>query len=235
MKKKLPKLFLAIILLIIGGFLIGIVLGGLLSLLGIDGQLATGIRIGVSLSVVYFAVRLVLRILHHDQGASNQATAYAQMPTPLDPRDKMASTMGTNFSLSSGAMSTQNNGSYSAKGIQTNLDVAVFLHEAKSYFIRLQVALNQDDMDDLLEMTTPKMFAEFRLVVLEEGARSYTTDVISLNAELLDFETFASGQMARVKFSGVLQESDAGQRNFHEVWKMLKPLSGDAWKLDEIE
>src|SRR5258706_352468 len=67
-------------------------------------------------------------------------------------------------------------------------DATQFLRDAKLQFIRLQAAYDQKNLNDIREFTTPEVFAEIRLQFDERGIAENKTDVVSLEADLLDVE-----------------------------------------------
>jgi len=95
----------------------------------------------------------------------------------------------------------------------------VFLREVKVQFIRLQAAYDAKDLKDLREFTMPEVFAEIQLQLQERGEAENHTEVVSLNADLLDLSSEAQSQVATVKFSGVLREArEAPASFFEEAW-----------------
>jgi len=98
-------------------------------------------------------------------------------------------------------------------------DGPAFAEGAKSHFIRLQAAWDQADWDDLRTYTTPELLAELQ----REHARSATpgqyTEVVRLNAELLEVQRDGDQVVASVRFSGLIrEEADGPAQPFDEVW-----------------
>lgn len=98
-----------------------------------------------------------------------------------------------------------------------------FLRDAKVQFIRLQAAFDQKNLQDLSSFTTPEVFAEIKLQLQERGDKNNQTDVVSLNAELLDVSAQYQQTEASVKFSGLIKE-EVGQAAtpFTEIWHFRK-------------
>jgi len=124
-----------------------------------------------------------------------------------------------------------------AWSVPADFDTAAFLRHAKTYFIRLQAAWDRADINDIREFTTPEMFAELKMQIQERGASPNTTDVVSIDAELLGIETLADEYLASVKFHGMIsEEAGAPAAPFTEVWNLSKPVSGDGgWALAGIQ
>jgi predicted lipid-binding transport protein (Tim44 family) len=121
-------------------------------------------------------------------------------------------------------------------GVPSNFDSAGFLRHAKTCFIRLQAAWDKGDINDLREFTTPEMFAEFRLQLQERGASPNHTDVVSIEAELLGIETANDEYLASVRFTGMIKEDEhAPATPFAEVWNFAKPISSGGWLLAGIQ
>jgi predicted lipid-binding transport protein (Tim44 family) len=122
-------------------------------------------------------------------------------------------------------------------GVPADFDTASFLRVAKGNFIRLQAAWDKGDVADIREFTTPEVFAEMKLQIAERGAQKDFTDVVSIDAELLGIETGEQDYLASVKFSGTIKPApDALAEPFHEVWNLAKPLNGNGgWLLAGIQ
>jgi predicted lipid-binding transport protein (Tim44 family) len=105
-------------------------------------------------------------------------------------------------------------------------DQTEFLRNAKAQFIRLQAAYDNKNMADIREFTTPEVFAEIQLQLQERGDAANYTEVVSLEAELLD----AENEMATVRFSGMIKEEQNSPANsFQEVWHFKKNPMESRW------
>mgnify|MGYP001595803905 CR=1 FL=1 len=69
-------------------------------------------------------------------------------------------------------------------------DAAGFTRIAKMIFIRMQAANDEANLDDLRKFTTPELFASLRLDLQERGTARQQTDVMQLDAEVVDPYTF---------------------------------------------
>jgi predicted lipid-binding transport protein (Tim44 family) len=124
-----------------------------------------------------------------------------------------------------------------ASGIPAGFDVSGFLRGAKLNYMKLQIANDQGNLDELREFTTDELFEELKKDVAARGGAKQQTDVMALNADLLEVVTEADRHWASVRFSGTLRESpgDAPQ-GFEEVWNLAKPVSGaGGWQLAGIQ
>ena len=71
----------------------------------------------------------------------------------------------------------------------------------------------------------------------ERGSAAQQTDVVTLNAELLEVVTEGNRHVASVHFSGMIREvAGAAAVPFDEVWNLAKPVSGDkGWVIAGIQ
>ncbi|HEX5372677.1 MAG TPA: TIM44-like domain-containing protein [Aquabacterium sp.] len=104
-------------------------------------------------------------------------------------------------------------------------DAAGFERIAKMIFIRLQAANDAGQVDDLRKFTTPELFASLRLDLQERGASPNQTDVVQLDAELVDTAQENGQWVASVRFHGLIrEEAEQGAQPFNELWHLVKPL-----------
>jgi predicted lipid-binding transport protein (Tim44 family) len=123
-----------------------------------------------------------------------------------------------------------------AGNIPADFDVEGFLRQAKLNFVRLQAANDRGDMDDIREFTAPELFAEIKLQHQERGGRNQETDVMQLNAELLEVATEEGRHVASVHFSGQLREDSGTPEAFAETWHLVKPTDGSrGWNVAGIQ
>lgn len=94
-----------------------------------------------------------------------------------------------------------------------------FLRVAKTSFIRLQAANDAKDLDDIRDFTTPELFAEISMQVRERGDAPQKTEVVTLNASLVEAVVEGDYAIASVRFTGLIREqADANPEPFDEVW-----------------
>lgn len=124
-----------------------------------------------------------------------------------------------------------------AASVPADFDQAAFLRVAKVNFIRLQAANDAGNLDDLREFTTPEMFAELRMDLSERRESAQETDVVSLDAELLEVLAEANRYIASVRFHGMIREENAAPAApFDEVWHLVKPRDGSrGWAVAGIQ
>jgi len=123
-----------------------------------------------------------------------------------------------------------------APGIPTGFDVEGFLKEAKRNFVRLQEANDRGDLERLREVTTAEMFDALKGDIVAR-AEPQQTDVVALNATLLEVTTEGSMHWASVRFSGsIREEARETAMPLEEVWNLQKPVDGSGgWRLAGIQ
>lgn len=106
-------------------------------------------------------------------------------------------------------------------------DTASFERIAKMIFVRMQAANDAADLEDLRKFTTPELFASLRLDLQERGAAQNQTDVVQLNAAVVDTAQEGTQQIVSVRFDGLIREDLGGSANpFAEIWHLVRPLDG---------
>lgn len=124
-----------------------------------------------------------------------------------------------------------------ATALPADFDAEGFARNAKVNFIRLQAANDARNLEDVREYTTPELFAEIKMNWMEEGGAPQKTDVVSLNAEVIDVTEEASRYIVSVRFTGLLrEEANAAPEPIDEIWHLTKPLTGNAgWVVAGIQ
>jgi predicted lipid-binding transport protein (Tim44 family) len=124
----------------------------------------------------------------------------------------------------------------SGQNIPADFDVAGFVRQAKVNFIRLQAANDAANLDDLREFTTPEMFAELKTTILGRGDTGQQTDVVKIDAEVLEVAEEAARYVVSVRYSGLIREDDGTAETIDEIWHLVKPRSGNGgWLLAGIQ
>lgn len=121
--------------------------------------------------------------------------------------------------------------------IPADFDVAGFVRNAKAQFLRLQAANDSANLDDLREFTTPEMFAELSLQISERMGAVQRTDVLHVDAEVVQVEQEPARYVVSVRFTGSIREDrNAPAEGFDEIWHLTKPRSGSSgWMLAGIQ
>lgn len=116
-------------------------------------------------------------------------------------------------------------------------DATGFERIAKMIFIRMQAANDQADLEDLRRFTTPELFAAIRLDLQERGTAAQQTDVVQIDAEVLDVAEEAQRQVVSVRFRGLIREqAESGAEPFDEVWHLVRPVDASRdWAIAGIQ
>ena len=116
-------------------------------------------------------------------------------------------------------------------------DTAAFEQIAKRVFIRLQAANDAGDQEDLRRFTTPEMYGVVQEELLDRKGASQRTDVLQLDASVIERAEEHGQQIVSVRFSGMIREqSEAAAEKFDEVWHLVRPLDGSReWAIAGIQ
>jgi predicted lipid-binding transport protein (Tim44 family) len=237
---------------LLGGALLGLGLGALLSSMGLGGAMAsmisTMLTIGLIAMVAMFAYRWYKRRSEGSApGFANASTNNAFGNDVFAPKAEnrfeaaqpmaLQSLNGTSTGAGAATAGVDLAADNAQWGIPADFDTTAFLRHSKTYFIRLQAAWDKADVADISEFTTPEMFAEIKMQIHERGVATNHTDVMALEAVLLGIETVNAEYLASVKFSGMIKEElGASATPFNEVWNLSKPVVGQGgWTLAGIQ
>jgi predicted lipid-binding transport protein (Tim44 family) len=120
--------------------------------------------------------------------------------------------------------------------LPADFDRAGFERIAKMIFIRMQAANDTGDLNDLRNFTTPEMFAVVKLELQERGAATQTTDVVKVDAEVLDLEQSGERQVVSVRFHGQIREElGAPPSDFDEIWHLVRWGDNPGWSIAGIQ
>lgn len=217
----------------LAGLAAGIGLASLLSHFGMGEAMANFLLIALAAMAVMFVVRLLLR--KREPAAAGLQYAAGQSAGGVSRFDagKLGAAERANAPLP-GASATS---ATAADGLPADFDSEGFLRQAKLNFIRLQAANDRGDMEDIRQFTTPEVAAEIQMQYQERGHSVQQTDVMRLEADVLDISTDPTRHVISVRFSGQLREdANAAPEDFTEVWHLLKPVDGSrGWLVAGIQ
>ncbi|MFM9913737.1 MAG: Tim44 domain-containing protein [Methylophilaceae bacterium] len=125
----------------------------------------------------------------------------------------------------------------STSSIPADFPLESFIRNGKMSFIRLQAANDRKDLDDIREYTTPEIFAEISMQLQERGNEPQKTDVLHLDAEVIEVANEGNFSIASVRFTGQLSENKGAPENIDEMWHVQKDLRDDKslWLLAGIQ
>ncbi len=116
-------------------------------------------------------------------------------------------------------------------------DAEQFARHAKLNFTQLQAANDRRDLSTMRDFMTPELYAEIAAQVAAAGNTPQKTEVVTLDAEVLEVVTEGDAYIASVRFSGTIREqADALPESFSEVWHLEKPVNGrGGWLISGIQ
>lgn len=224
----------------IAGLAAGLGLAALFSHLGLGDELASFMMLALLAIVAVVAIRWVMR--RFAGGATRSATPFAMAGAGARGAAQDAAPNQTlRAPLATPPQIGAPTGGSALQSVQPNLpadfDAAAFERIAKMIFIRLQTANDKSDVNDLRAFTTPELFSSLRLDLQDRGDASQQTDVVTLNAELLDFAQENERQIVSVRFHGLIREEvNNGASPFDEVWHLVQPSNNaGSWAIAGIQ
>ncbi|GAB1394948.1 TIM44-like domain-containing protein [Rhodocyclaceae bacterium] len=124
----------------------------------------------------------------------------------------------------------------STANIPADFDVPGFVRNAKVHYIRLQAANDAANLDDIREFTTPEMFAEIKMAISERAGATQETDVVAIEADVMEVVEEANRYIVSVRFTGQVREDAGPATAVDEVWHLVKPIQGKGgWLLAGIQ
>jgi predicted lipid-binding transport protein (Tim44 family) len=210
----------------IAGIAAGLGIAALMSHLGMGEAMGNILTMVLLAAAAFFLIRFLMRRFGPGAAARNEATQRMQLaPAGGAPFGQQPAAFG------SGGAHQGSNEPLSAAApvghLPAGFDAPAFERIAKLIFIRMQAANDAGNLDDLRQFATPEMFATFRLDLQDRQASGQQTDVVQLNAQVLDYAQEADRQIVSVRFHGLIrEEKDANTTTFDEIWHLVKPDDG---------
>ena len=216
----------------IAGLAAGLGIAALMSHLGFGAEFGNFVMLLLLGLVALMAVRFLMRRFAPGAGAQPMQYAGAGASAGATPARPMPEMFG-----SGAAAAAAEPMQASAAQLPAGFDAAGFERIAKMIFIRLQAANDAGDLNDLRAFTTPEMFAAIKLDLQDRSGARQTTDVVRVDAEVLEVASEADRQIVSVRFHGLIrEEAEAGAAAFDEVWHLVKPADGSReWAIAGIQ
>ena len=220
----------------LAGLAAGLGLAALLSHFGLSEGFASLLLMGLLVVGVVIVVRMFLArrtpakpAMQYagPSGLDTKPGGYETQPAPVLAREARVEPVMAATPVPSAAF---------ARRLPEGFDAAAFVAQAKLQFNRLQAAFDRDDRKMLADVMTPAMLAEVTRD-LETRGEQRPTEVVTLNAEVLEVKTEGRDHWASVRFTGTLREDGADlTTSIDEIWNLTKPVDGSAgWLLAGIE
>ena len=119
-----------------------------------------------------------------------------------------------------------------------SFDADGFVERARDVFLRLQQANDAGDLQALRDASTPDLYEQFRRDLIRLGDGAQRTEVLSLQAHMLEHVEHPLAELVSVRFSGLLRgqtPADAAE-TFDEVWHFTRPRDrSTGWLLAGIQ
>ncbi len=171
-------------------------------------------------------------------GPSTQVAWPAPAGTAQAPLQRQAEpSFGAATPLSGATAATAATAAIAPAFVPAAFDSVGFERIAKAIFIRMQAANDAANLDDLRQFTTPEMFAELKVDLLERGASTQATEVKSVEAHVIDVAEEGERQVVSVRYRGeVVESAGAAPEKFDEVWHLVRPRGNEGgWAIAGIE
>lgn len=227
----------------IAGLAAGLGIAALFSALGLGAGLANLVTMLLIAAVAFVAIRFLLRRFAGGGAArpvdgrmafAGQGAAGGQATPSREPAAAPWAAPATG-AVAAAPVDAVVNGAVAT--VPADFDATGFTRLAKMIFIRLQAANDAGDLDDLRRFTTPELFASVRLDLQERGPKTQRTDVVQVDADVLDVATEADRQLVTVRFNGLIrEEADGVAEPFDELWHFARPADGSRdWAIAGIQ
>jgi predicted lipid-binding transport protein (Tim44 family) len=195
------------------GPLAGLALGAGLAALflnnGMAGLLAGLLVIGLIVAAVAFAARVLLR-----GRVAQRPLQYAGVPGMEPPLAALPGSAGAN----SVAATTSR--------WPADFNTGDFTRHARLNFVKLQEAHDRRDLSTMRDFLAPELYREIEADIRAADEAPSRTEVLTLEAEVLDVVEEAGSYVVGVRFSGLIREADGQPEPFNEIWHLVKPVAG---------
>lgn len=211
----------------IAGLAAGLGLAALASHLGLGEEFANFLLIALAVMAAIFLFKWLTR--SRTQTTPHHAMQYAGAGAGTGNMQPASSPLPGSVAAASTAQADN--------ALPADFDAEGFVRQAKLNFLRMQAAYDAGNIDDIREFTSPEMFAEIKLQLAERGNAEQRTDVLNLNADVLEAVEEADRYVVSVRFHGLIrEEQDAPAADFSEIWHMTRPAQGkQGWVVAGIQ
>ena len=215
------------------GMLGGLALGGLLGALFFGGAFENinAMDILVLLGLAYLLYKLFAA--KATQQSPSQGSAYEAQATTM-PSNPAGFNTDILFKKQADLSASQN---IQQNHIPAGFDSHGFLVGAKIAYSSLQQAWNAKELAEIRGLTTDKVFAEIQSQ-LKASTTDNVTEILKLEAELLEVREIGSELQATVLFDAIMREDINGAtEQIKEIWHFVKPKASiqPKWLLDGIQ
>lgn len=228
----------------IAGIAAGLGLAALFSHLGLGEEMANFLLLALLGLAAFMLIRWFMRRNQPAQPAMQYASQGAGQGSPPAPvryqapaapsapmTGSVRAPMPGSVAAVMGGMSNDH-----ASSLPPDFDVAGFTRQAKVNFVRLQASNDAGNLDDIRAFTTPEMYAEIKLDVVERRGATQRTEVVMLDVDVLEAVEEGDRQIVSVRFHGMLRENSEQAMAFDETWHLIRPVDGSqGWLIAGIQ
>jgi predicted lipid-binding transport protein (Tim44 family) len=242
----------------LAGLAAGLGIAALFSHFGMGGALANVVMMALLALVAFVAVRFVMsrfgrnsnapagpQLAGAGAGAGSAAPMGGWQPAPqaqpvppanVQPRSMLDAAPAATTGAGLGAGAAAAAAAPATIQLPGGMASADFERLAKMVFIRMQAANDAGNVDDLRKFTTPELFASLRADLLERGSAKQTTDVVQIDAQVVETARENGQDIVTVRFHGLIREAaDAGAEPFNELWHLVRAADGQGeWAIAGI-
>ena len=221
----------------LAGLAAGVGLAALFSHLGMGAGMGNLVMMLLLAGLAFFAIRFVMSRMGGNRAGNGPQLVGAGAPVGGDwqpssvngPANAPVVLPRTALDAAPAALA----GGVAAAGVATapalpgGMAAADFERLAKMVFIRLQAANDSSNLDDLRKFTTPELFASLRLDLQDRGGAKQQTDVVQIDAQVVDTARENGQDIVTVRFHGLIREAaEAGAEPFNEMWHLVRAADG---------
>lgn len=214
----------------LAGFGLGALLASMFGGSALMGALGNILMIGLLIAAAFFIFNMIRR----KQSASNMQYAGSQ----AGQGNTTHRSAFENVSSGAAAPIVSNTNTGTNQQYPEGFDLEGFLRQAKISFIRLQAANDAKDLRDIRDYTTPELYAELAMQMQERTEAVQKTEVMNLEAQMLEVVVEDNRAIASVRFTGLVREDDFNPPvSIDEIWHVTKELKvpGATWLVAGIQ
>ena len=217
----------------LAGLAAGVGLAALFSHLGMGAGMGNFVMMLLLAGLAFFAIRFVMSRMAGNRAGNGPQLAGAGASAGGGWQPNMPANLPVNAPVVlprtalEPAPAALVGGAASAMALPGGMAAADFERLAKMVFIRLQAANDSNNLDDLRKFTSPELFASLRLDLQERGGAKQQTDVVQIDAQVVDTARENGQDIVSVRFHGLIREAaEAGAEPFNEMWHLVRAADG---------
>ena len=230
----------------IAGIAAGLGLAALMSHLGLSEGFGTILLLGL---VIFGAVVALRMFLNRRQGAgvpleysgvpsgANSAAAPLAYTAPTSSAPTWRLPSATDLAVDPAASPAADAPAFGVtrKALPQGFDAVAFAKEAKRQYIQIQRSYDNADRAALSSVMTADMAIEVGRELDNRGLH-HPTEIVTLDADVLDVSTEDDKYWVSVRFTGLVKEDgEPLPHSIDEVWNLTKPVKGGSgWLLAGI-